>query len=350
MKNEAIKITVLGLLFLSMITFSACSSKDIEDSSKPYIEETQLFMGTVCSVRIYDKQDPKYIKEAFKEIKDIENKMSINILDSELSEVNKNAGKAPVKVSDKTFYVVEKGIDYSKLSKGNFDITIGPLVQLWDIGGDNPRVPMEDEINSAISKIDYNNIEMNKITNEIFLKKEGMVIDLGAIAKGYTADSIKDILLSNGVEKAIINMGGNVVVVGKNDKEEPWKIGIQDPTSPRGAYIGIIDAEDKSIVTSGIYERFLEANGVKYHHILNPFTGYPWESEIAGVTIVSEYSVDGDALSTTTFSLGVEKGLEFIERLDNVEAIFVTTDKNVYITSGLKGNFRISNQEFKLVN
>ena len=158
MRNKSIKVSILMLVLLSMMVFSACSNKKVEDSDTPYIEETQLFMGTVCSVRIYDKQDPEYIKEAFDEIKDIESKMSINILESELSKVNKNSGKSPVKVSDKTFYVVEKGIDYSSLSNGNFDISIGPLVELWDIGGDNPRVPSESEIKNATSKIDYKNI------------------------------------------------------------------------------------------------------------------------------------------------------------------------------------------------
>jgi thiamine biosynthesis lipoprotein len=152
------------------------------------------------------------------------------------------------------------------------------------------------------------------------------------------------------VKSAIIDLGGNVFALGNRPDGKLWKIGIQDPFEQRGQIIGSIEVKDKSIVTSGIYERFIEKDGKKYHHILNPFNGYPFDNELAGVTIVSDKSIDGDALSTTVFSKGLKGGMEFIEKIQGTEAIFVTKDKEVYITSGLKNNFKITKEEFKIID
>jgi thiamine biosynthesis lipoprotein len=175
-----------------------------------------------------------------------------------------------------------------------------------------------------------------------------MIIDLGAIAKGYAADEVSKVLKENAVEHAIINLGGNVFAMGKNFDGDLWKVGIQDPFSQRGDIIGMIEVENKSIVTSGIYEKYFEKDGKKYHHILNTSTGYPCDNSIAGVSIVSEKSIDGDAISTSVFSLGLEDGMKFINTIPGVECIFITKDKQVYITTGLKDNFKITNEEFTL--
>ena len=171
-------------------------------------------------------------------------------------------------------------------------------------------------------------------------------MDLGAIAKGYTADEVKKVLLNNKINSALINLGGNVYAIGTNPDGDDWNIGIQNPLSTRGEYLGTISVTDKSIVTSGNYERFFIKDGIRYHHIFDPKTGYPAEEGLISTTIVSDKSIDGDALSTSTYILGLDKGIKLVESIKGVEAIFVTKDKKVYVTPGLKNNFKLTSKEF----
>ncbi len=240
---------------------------------------------------------------------------------------------------------------YSKLTSGAFDLTVGPLVKLWDIGFPDARIPAQSEIDATLPLIDFNLVTLDKNSHSIYLEKKGMLLDLGGIGKGYAADEVANILRESGVEHAIIDLGGNVYALGDKPGNKLWTIGIQDPFGLRGNGIGTINVANKSLVTSGIYERYLETeDGKKYHHILNPSTGYPYDNQIAGVSIISDYSIDGDALSTSTFALGIEDGLAFIEKLDGIDAIFVTTDYNVYVTSGIKDKFRLTSPDFTLGN
>jgi len=175
-----------------------------------------------------------------------------------------------------------------------------------------------------------------------------MIIDLGAIAKGYAADEIVKLLKDNGVSSAIIDLGGNIFVLGKKQDGSPWKVGVQNPEKSGSDTIGFVTASDKSIVTSGVYERYFEFEGKSYHHILNPETGYPYEKDVLGVSIVSDTSIDGDSLSTTLFALGVDEGLKLIESLDGVNAIFITRDHNLHLSSGFKDIFTLTNDDFKI--
>ena len=177
-------------------------------------------------------------------------------------------------------------------------------------------------------------------------------LDLGSIAKGFIADETVEVLKEYDVTTSIIDLGGNIIVVGNNPGGKKWTVGIQDPDqeAARGEIIGKITESNKSIVTSGIYERVLNIDGESYHHLLDPKTGYPFNNDIAGVTIVSDKSTDGDGLSTSVFSKGIKGGLQFIEQFEGAEAIFISHDHKVYITSGLKENFEITNEEFELVN
>ena len=177
-----------------------------------------------------------------------------------------------------------------------------------------------------------------------------MEIDLGGIAKGYAADKIAEYLKEENVESAIINLGGNVYALGEKDKNTAFKVGIQDPTNERGNSIGSINVSNESVVTSGIYERYIKKDGVIYHHMIDPSTGYPFDNNLSSVTIVSSSSIIGDGLSTTTFGLGLEKGMKLIESIDNTDAIFITKDKKVYTTSNLKGKLNLTDDDFKLMN
>ncbi|NEZ70652.1 FAD:protein FMN transferase [Clostridium botulinum] len=338
-------VTILLLCICLPLVFVGCNSK----SEEPVSRETYL-MGTIINIKAYGKNADKAIQASVDKISDIENKMSLNISTSEVNKINKNAGISPVKVSKNTFDVVKASLIYSEKSKGSFDITVEPLVSLWGIGTDKARIPSKDEISNALKLINYKDVIINEKESTVMLKRKGQAIDLGAIAKGYTADELKKVLLNYNVSSAFLSLGGNVYVLGNKPDKTPWKIGVQNPLEPRGDYLGIVSVSDKSVVTSGNYERFFERNGKRYHHIFDTKTGYPAEKGLISVSIISDKSIDGDALSTSVYTLGLDEGKKLIESLNNVEAVFVTKDKKVYITSGLKDTFKLTNTDFKLQN
>ena len=340
---------VISLLIGIFLIFSLIGCTNSKDDSKP-LSKTEYFMGTVVTGTLYDNKSEKIIDKAFEEVKKIEQLVSINMDGTELDEVNNNSGIKPVKVSDDTYNIIKKGLEYSSLTNGSFDITIGPLVKLWSIGLPEAKVPTLDEIKGTLKYINYKDVEINDSEKTVFLKKTGMIIDLGGIAKGYTADVIAQTLKDEGVEKAIIDLGGNIYALGEKSENTLWRIGIQNPDQTRGEIVGSINVKDKSIVTSGIYERFIEQDGVKYHHILSPESGYPYDNEIAGVTIISDKSIDGDALSTSVFSMGITKGLEFINSQPDTEAIFITKDHKIYLTEGSQEIFKLTNDDFEIMN
>ncbi|WP_434303423.1 FAD:protein FMN transferase [Clostridium botulinum] len=338
-------VTILLLCICLPLVFVGCDSK----SEEPVSRETYL-MGTIINIKAYGKNADKAVQASVDKISDIENKMSLNISTSEINKINKNAGIAPVKVSKNTFDVVKASLIYSEKTKGSFDITVEPLVSLWGIGTDKAKIPSKDEINNALKLINYKDVVINEKESTIMLKRKDQAIDLGAIAKGYTADELKKVLLNYNVSSAFLNLGGNVYVLGNKSDKTPWKIGVQNPLKPRGDYLGIVSVSDKSVVTSGNYERFFERNGKRYHHIFDTKTGYPAEKGLISVSIISNKSIDGDALSTSVYTLGLDEGKKLIESLKDVEAVFVTNDKKVYITSGLKDTFKLTNTDFKLQN
>lgn len=348
-KIKKIIVISLSIVVIAIGMYSVISKfKEMNQSENSLIKEkTGFLLGTVVQIKLPEPQPVKLFDEAFKLIGNIEDKMSINIEDSEVIRINENAGKSYIKVSPETYYVIERGKHYSELSEGRFDISIGPLVKLWGIGSKDAKVPLQSEIDNALSKVDYRNLLLDESDKSVMLAAEGMVIDLGGIAKGYAADVIADYLKSQNINNAIIDLGGNVLALGGNVKTDKWNIGIQDPFEPRNKYIGIIGVKDKTIVTSGVYERNFIENGKMYHHILDPFTGYPVENSLVAVSIIADKSIDADGLSTTVFALGLEKGAELIENLDGIDAIFVDKDKNVYITEGIKDSFTITNNDFK---
>lgn len=223
-------------------------------------------------------------------------------------------------------------------------MTIGAITQLWRIGFDDARKPEQSEIDTALTHIDYEKVAFDDKNQTVYLEDKDALIDLGAIAKGYITDEAVKVLKDNGVTCAVVDLGGNVFVLGNSFRgnDEPWNVGIQDPNQSRGTVVGTIKETNKTVVTSGIYERFLEVDGVKYHHLFNSKTGYPFDNDIAGISIVTNHSIDGDALSTSVFAMGTKKGLAFVEAMDDgTQAIFVTKDDKVYITKGLEDNFVI---------
>ncbi|WP_411680511.1 FAD:protein FMN transferase [Clostridium thailandense] len=338
-------ILLVILMFIS-IFLNGCSLKNTEPA-----ENTEFMLGTICTIQVYDGKKDEALAKAFERVKTIENEMSINKEGTEFDAVANAAGKNFVKVSDDTFAVIKKGLYYSQQSKGAFDITIGPLVKLWGIGTDKAKVPTQSEIDAAKALVGYKDLVLDEANKKVMLKRAGMSIDAGGIGKGFAADEAAKVLKQYGVKHAIINLGGNVLVIGSKPDGKPWGVGIQNPFDTRGKEVGVLGATDKTIVTSGIYERYIEKNGKKYHHILNPFTGYPMDNSLASVTVFTDVSFDADAMTKYIFYLGVEKGPEYVKKsLPGVEAIFITKNKEVYVTEGLKDNFKITNNEFKLIN
>ena len=308
-------------------------------------------LGTVTTISLYDHQSEEILDLAIEKLKQLEDTLSINKTGTLLDEINDAAGLHPIIVDKDTYEIIEKGLSYSKLTQGAFDITVGPIVKLWNIGFPEARVPSAEEIDAILPLIGFDKVTLNPNDLSVYLTQQGMRLDLGGIGKGYAADEIAELLKENGVEHAIIDLGGNIYTLGTKTNNELWTVGVQDPFNPRGQIIGHLKTANQSIVTSGIYERYLEDDsGHKYHHILNPKTGYPYENQIAGVTIVSNLSADGDALSTAVFAMGVEEGLEFVESLEGIDAIFITLDSKIYVSDGLKNSFTLSNDAFTMAD
>lgn len=320
-------------------------------SSKP-VEGQTFSMGTIITQRLYGSNAKKAIEEANIKIKEIENKMTINNSGGLINKLNdmsaEHNGEWNV-LDNETVYVLEKAKKYSELSGGAFDVTVGPLVKAWGIISGNPRIPPADEINRLLKLVDYKSISIQGSSAKLILP--GQIADLGGIAKGYAGDAVLDIYRKNGIKSAFVNLGGNVVALGKKPDGSTWKIGIQNPRAENGKYLGIVSVSDKAVVSSGDYERFFERDGKRYHHILDPKTGYPADSGLIATTIVCGLSVDADALSTASFVLGLERGMKLVESIGEVEAIFITKDKKLYTTKGLKDIFTFSDEskEFEYV-
>lgn len=355
--------TLLLSSILLGTTLTACtpstSDTKLEESSPKLSEEqvtpsptseplrrTEFMLGTAITLSLYDHQSEALLEEAFTLLESLEDTLSINKSGTLIDKINDNSGISPVTVDEDTFDVIQKGLTYSELTNGSFDITVGPIVKLWNIGFPDAKVPTDSQIADRLPLINYKNLLLDEKAQTIYLSQSGMQIDLGGIGKGYAADRVATLFREKGVKHALIDLGGNIFAIGNKPNGSLWKIGVQNPFTSRGESIGYISVEDKSIVTSGIYERFLEQDGKKYHHILDPATGYPFENDIAGVTIISDASIDGDALSTSVFSKGIKKGLEFVDTLEGIDAIFVTKDNDIYLSKGIKDNFVLTDETF----
>jgi thiamine biosynthesis lipoprotein len=274
--------------------------------------------------------------------------MSANLADAELVRINRKAGVSPVAISGELLEVLEQAKAYAETSGGVFDPTVGPLVKLWGIGGDEPRLPGEEEIAASLALVDYRDLVIDREAGTAFLRRPGQALDLGAIAKGYAADQAVLAAKEAGLRRAIIDLGGNIFALGERWKGEAWRIGVQDPRRERGASLGALRVKNKSVVTSGVYERYFEEGGKRYHHILSTKDGYPVENGLLAVTVVADRSIDADALSTAAFALGYEKGRALIEARPGAEAIFVFDDSRVILSSGIGEFFTLTGKDYRI--
>jgi len=314
--------------------------------SKPVQSRTEFVLATICTVTLYDDGTSQIYNDIFARLNEIESRMSVFIEGSDVYRINKAAGIEAVEVHPDTFKVIESAAYFAELSSGAFDPTVEPLVALWDIGGKSPRVPAQEEIDRALSLINWRDIELDRKNKTVFLKKPGMALDLGAIAKGYAADEAAAIIKKAGIAQAMINIGGNILTVGEKKDGSLWRTGIQNPLDTRGAYIGISRTREKSLATSGVYERFFEADGKRYHHLFSPSIGYPVDNGLLSVSIITDISMDADALSTAVFVLGYEKGRALVESLEGVDAVFVFEDRSIYLTGDV--DFTLSDENYRV--
>lgn len=322
-----LKLIIIPMLFTSIL-LSGCTTPP----SKEGLSTQTIMFDTMISIQIWGTDDAQLLSRCVDMCEEYENLFSRTIDTSEISQINAAKGQ-PVEVSDETLEVLQKGIYYSELSGGKFDITIAPLSILWDFKNNTGTLPAFDAIEEAKSHVNYKNIQIQG--NTVTLSDPDTMLDLGGIAKGYIADKLKEYLISEGIEHGIISLGGNVLTIGTRLDGTDFRVGIQKPFDKQNTSITSVNIQGQSVVSSGIYERYFEVDGILYHHILNPETGFPIENHLLGVTIISEKSVDGDALSTTCFMLGLEEGMKLIEEIEGVEAVFITEDEQLHKTKGL---------------
>ncbi len=319
--------TLLALLLLSLTLCSGCTQKPQEPISK-----TGFYFDTVITLTLYDSQQEELLEDCFALADKYEKMLSATIDSSDVSNINQAKGQ-PVTVNPETLELLQKGLAYGTLSEGRFDVTIGNLSSLWNFTENDGVIPDDTEIKTAVSTVDYRNVEISG--NQVSLRNPESAIDLGGIAKGYIADKMKEYLLEQGVTSGIINLGGNVLVIGVKTDNTPFTIGIQTPFDSEGSSIATVKIKDMTVVSSGVYERYFTIDDKLYHHILDTSTGYPYDNGLLSVSIICRNSVDGDGLSTTCFSLGLEKGMELVESLENTEAIFITSDYEIHTSSGI---------------
>ena len=293
-------------------------------------------MGASIILTIFHENAQKLLLQSEQLLYLYKNRFSANDADSELMAINLQAGKKSVRVHPELFELIALGKKHSIAANSHLNIAIGPLVQTWRIGFSDAKLPSEEEIQRLLKITNPEEIVLNDSNREVYLSKEGMRIDLGALAKGYIADKLKEFLVEQGVQSGIIDLGGNILTIGENPTfHRPWRIGIQNPALDRGEHVAVIEVSDASVVTSGIYERQLVVDGKTYHHIFDRTTGYPMETELASITIVAEKSVDCEIWTTRLFGQNPYDIIEEIEQQPGLEAFVITKNQKMMYTSGI---------------
>jgi thiamine biosynthesis lipoprotein len=297
-------------------------------------------MGTVVTHKTFGKHAEECLMAVREEAVRIEKLLSRFISESEICRIGSSAGLNCERLSCETFEVLSRALEFSSKSHGCFDVTIGPLAELWREGMVTDEPPKESRIKQMLSLVNYTDLILDPSDKTAGLRKKGQSLDLGGIGKGFAGDKFLEVFKEYGILSAFSNIGGNVVALGRKPNGSPWQVGIQHPRQ-ENCLIGLVSVCNKAVVTSGDYQRyFTDCNGKRHHHILNPATGYPAESGLISVTIVADSSMTADALSTMAFIAGVEKGMVLIKQFPDVEAIFVDSKLRVYATTGLKECFR----------
>jgi thiamine biosynthesis lipoprotein len=304
-----------------------------------------FLLDTLVSITIYGSGDQSIIQEAFDEIARLEAILSATIPGSDPDRLAQSADAGFIEVSQDTVYLLKECAEFSALSGGAFDCTVGPLVSLWNIREPSGYLPTRAELEQALSFVGYHHV-LFLGENQVMLKNAGMAVDFGAIAKGYIADKIKELLIGKGIGSAVIDLGGDIALLGGRPDGAGFRIGVRDPGGSSGDYFSVLTITNRSLASSGSYERFFIHEGMAYHHIFDVATGYPAENELLQVTAIADNAVHAEGYSTTAFLMGLERGLAFINNADGIEAVFVTKEKKVYLTNGAGQEFLLTSDEY----
>jgi thiamine biosynthesis lipoprotein len=342
------KVLIFALALVGVLNFSGCTEtekigtrQEINLSDEEHTKS--LFaMDTSIDLKIYG--DEEVLDKAEEEINRIESLLSKTKTESEIYSLN---NKTSDTVSPETEELLNTALKLGEETNGAFDITIAPVVELWGFPDKNFRVPETDELNKALESVDYKNITFENGKVNI---KNNSQIDLGGIAKGFTSDGLMKLFAENGVKSGLVSLGGNVQAIGTKPNGDMWNVAIQNPFDESGeSYIGAVKIADKAVITSGGYQRYFVYDNVKYHHIINPETGYPANSGLVSVTIVSENGTLADGLSTSLYVMGLEKSIELWKTHNDFDVVFVTENNEIYITDGIKDYFT-SNYPYEVIN
>ena len=344
-------LTLAFGVVLFCVLLSGCllqSKKTLPDNQQVQPISKQGFqLDTLVTLTIYDKKDETLLQEAEQEIHRLEQLLSVSIPGSDPERLARYAGLDFVEVGEETAFLLPLCSTLSAWSDGAFDCTVGPLVALWNIKDTGGYYPSTAEREEALSFVDYRDVHIRQ-DGQVMLAREGMRIDFGAIAKGYIADQVKALLVEKGVRSGLVDLGGNILLIGEKPGGEAFRVGARDPEAGPSDYFGVFTLRDKSLVSSGPYQRFFVHENTAYHHIMDTSTGFPVDNTLLQVTIVSDSSALGDGLSTTAYALGLEKGLSLIRGMDGVDAVFVTKEKTVYVTEGIQDAFTIVSEAYTM--
>lgn len=303
------------------------------------IESVSYGTGTEIEYKVFGKYARKALTAGKAEVLRLEHKLSRFNPKSEISKINKYAGTKAVKVSLETYEVMAKAMKFFTVSEGLFDVTIAPLVELWDYKHSS-EAPKESDIMSVLTLVNSCNLKLTPYKKTVMLQKRGQSIDLGGIGKGFISDQFINRIKEFNLTSAFINIGGNVSTLGNNPNGSPWRVGIRHPRYP-GCVIGVVNITNSSVVTSGDYERyFIDKKGNRFHHILDPRSGYPAVSGLISVTIIADSALEADALSTVLFISGLRGGLPILSQFPNIKAMMIDEHLQVYITHNLKEQYQ----------
>lgn len=325
----------IGLIMAAVFLVCSLSGCKKEMNSE-MASKTGFYFDTVIRLDIYHENAQELLNTCFAKCEKFENTFSRTKEGSRLYDINHRTEEVVIldesEQDENIKALMESGIYFYNLTQGKMDITIAPLSDLWNFKSENPRVPSQSEIEKVRDSVGLNQVSLSG--NTLLFDNPNTQIDFGALAKGFIADRLKEYLEGEGVTSGTINLGGNVLTIGEKKNKLPWKVGIQKPFKETNEILGYVESSGTSVVSSGTYERYFIVDGKRYHHVLEPKTGYPVENGLAQVTILSNTSTLGDGLSTSCLLLGLEKGKALIEEMNEVEAIFVTEDGEVITTSG----------------
>ncbi|KHN92257.1 thiamine biosynthesis protein ApbE [Pectobacterium actinidiae] len=313
-----------------------------------YVYSVHL-MGSPILLKLF-VHDETAVRQVFQRIKQLEDLLTVNRAQSEVMSINHAAGNDYVSVSPVVFALIKRAKAVSLIENSAFNVAIGPVVKLWKIGFSGSTVPDQASIQRALALTHPERIILREQGHAVMLESAEMEIDLGAIAKGYIADIVRDVLHQHAIQDALINLGGNVLAIGSalTDEQGLWSVGLQKPFAERDSLLGIIKMKNKSVVTSGIYERFFTVDDHIYHHILDPRTGYPLDNELHSVTVISNDSLDGDIYTTLLYGMGVNAGIYFLQNRPDIEAIFVTKNREIILSSQRHYSFELLDKDYSV--